>query len=38
MKKFISYGKNVYNKEEIFAVNYTLKKIGNHQKFKNEKS
>ena len=26
MKKFISYGKNVYNKEEIFAVNNTLKK------------
>tara|TARA_B100000424_G_scaffold84661_1_gene63323 strand:+ start:291 stop:1499 length:1209 start_codon:yes stop_codon:yes gene_type:complete len=26
MKKFISYGKNVYNKDEIFAVNNTLKK------------
>ena len=26
MKKFISYGKNVYNKNEIFAVNNTLKK------------
>ena len=26
MKKFISYGKIVYNKEEIFAVNNTLKK------------